>query len=53
MAFLGFILATAFYATKKLDPNDARRTFAPFYRVFIHKWYFDEAYQKVFVRPVL
>ena len=53
MAFLGFVLATVFYATKKLDPNDARRTFAWFYRVFIHKWYFDELYQKIFVRPVL
>jgi NADH-quinone oxidoreductase subunit L len=53
MALLGFVLATAFYATKKLDPNDARRTFSPFYRFFIHKWYFDEAYQTIFVRPVL
>ena len=53
MALLGFVLATAFYATKKLDPNDARRTFAPFYRFFIHKWYFDELYQRIFVRPVL
>jgi NADH-quinone oxidoreductase subunit L len=53
MALLGFILATAFYATKKLDPNDARRTFAPFYRLFVHKWWFDELYQWMFVRPAL
>jgi NADH:ubiquinone oxidoreductase subunit 5 (subunit L)/multisubunit Na+/H+ antiporter MnhA subunit len=53
MALLGFVLATAFYATKAFDPNDARRTFASFYRFFIHKWYFDEAYQKIFVRPAL
>ncbi|MCC6123411.1 MAG: NADH-quinone oxidoreductase subunit L [Pirellulales bacterium] len=53
MALLGFVLATAFYGTKRLDPNDARRTFATLYRIFIHKWYFDEAYQKIFVRPAL
>jgi NADH-quinone oxidoreductase subunit L len=53
MAMLGFAIATAFYAKKWWDPNDARRTFAMFYRFFIHKWYFDEAYQKIFVRPVL
>jgi NADH-quinone oxidoreductase subunit L len=53
MALLGFIMATAFYATKRLDPNDARRSFAMFYRIFIHKWYFDELYQKIFVKPVL
>ncbi len=53
VALLGFVLATAFYATKAFDPNDARRTFAPLYRFFIHKWYFDEAYEKIFVGPVL
>jgi NADH-quinone oxidoreductase subunit L len=53
MAALGFVIAMAFYAKKWWDPNDARRQFAPFYRFFIHKWYFDEAYQKIFVRPAL
>ena len=53
MALLGFVLATVFYGTKRLDPNDVRRTFAPFYRFFIHKWYFDEAYQQIFVRPAM
>jgi NADH:ubiquinone oxidoreductase subunit 5 (subunit L)/multisubunit Na+/H+ antiporter MnhA subunit len=53
MALLGFGIATAFYAAKRWDPNDARRTFAPFYRFFVHKWYFDELYQKIFVQPVL
>jgi NADH-quinone oxidoreductase subunit L len=52
VAALGFVLATVFYATKKLDPNDARRTFAPFYRLFVHKWWFDELYDWLFVRPM-
>jgi NADH-quinone oxidoreductase subunit L len=53
MALAGFILATAFYGVRSLDPNDARRTFAPFYSLFYHKWWFDELYQFIFVRPVL
>jgi NADH-quinone oxidoreductase subunit L len=53
MALTGFILATAFYGVQSLDPNDARKTFAPFYSLFYHKWWFDELYQFLFVRPVL
>jgi NADH:ubiquinone oxidoreductase subunit 5 (subunit L)/multisubunit Na+/H+ antiporter MnhA subunit len=53
MALAGFILATAFYGVRSLDPNDARRTFAPFYNLFYHKWWFDELYRFIFVRPIL
>jgi NADH:ubiquinone oxidoreductase subunit 5 (subunit L)/multisubunit Na+/H+ antiporter MnhA subunit len=53
VALVGFLLATAFYAVRKLDPDDARRTFAPLYRLLVHKWWFDELYALVFVRPVL
>ena len=53
MALTGFILATAFYGVRSLDPNDARKTFSPFYILFYHKWWFDELYQFLFVRPVL
>jgi len=53
MSSIGFILATAFYGVQSLDPNDARRTFAPIYNLFYHKWWFDELYQFLFVRPVL
>ena len=42
-----------FTACASLDPNDARRTFAPFYSLFCHKWWFDELYRFLFVRPVL
>jgi NADH-quinone oxidoreductase subunit L len=53
VALTGFVLATAFYGVKSLDPNDARRSFNLFYKVFYHKWWFDELYQFLFVRPVL
>ncbi|MCD4727528.1 MAG: NADH-quinone oxidoreductase subunit L, partial [Pirellulales bacterium] len=53
VALLGFLLATAFYGLRKLDPADARRTFSPLYKLFIHKWWFDELYAILFIRPVL
>jgi proton-translocating NADH-quinone oxidoreductase chain L len=53
VALAGFTLATAFYGLRKLDPADARRTFAPLYWLMAHKWWFDELYAFLFVRPVL
>ncbi len=49
----GFLLATAMYGLKRLDPNQARRRFAPLYWCFKRKWWFDELYHAIFVRPVL
>jgi NADH-quinone oxidoreductase subunit L len=49
----GFLLATAFYGLRVLDPEDARRQFAPIYRFLVRKWYFDELYAMLFVRPTL
>jgi NADH-quinone oxidoreductase subunit L len=53
VALAGFLLSTAFYGLRKLDPNDVRRTFWPVYRFLVDKWYFDELYQFILVRPVL
>jgi NADH-quinone oxidoreductase subunit L len=53
VSLLGFILATAFYGLRKLDVAEARRMFAPLYSLFVHKWWFDELYAFLFVRPVL
>ncbi len=53
VALLGFLLATAFYGWRRLDPADARRQFAPLYKLFVHKWWFDELYALLFIRPVL
>jgi NADH-quinone oxidoreductase subunit L len=52
-ALAGFLLATMFYGLKKLDPNDVSRQFAPIYRFLVHKWWFDELYAALFVRPAL
>jgi NADH:ubiquinone oxidoreductase subunit 5 (subunit L)/multisubunit Na+/H+ antiporter MnhA subunit len=52
-ALAGFILATMFYGLRTLNPDDVRRQFSPIYRWLVHKWYFDELYDAVFVRPTL
>ena len=49
----GFLLATVFYGVRWLNPAEVRQQFAPLYTFLINKWYFDELYQVVFVRPVL
>jgi len=53
VALVGFVLAAAFYWTRRLDPEDARRLFAPLYRFLWNKWWFDELYQRILVRPAL
>lgn len=52
-ALIGFGFATLFYGVRKLDPEDARKTFAPIHRFLLNKWWFDELYQVIFVRPTL
>ena len=52
-AMIGFALATVFYGLRKLDPDDVRRTFSPLYRFLAGKWFIDELYSCVLVRPVL
>jgi NADH-quinone oxidoreductase subunit L len=49
----GFLLATVFYAWRLLSAAEARQQFAPVYKFLLHKWYFDELYNAVFVRPTL
>ncbi|MBX3415403.1 MAG: NADH-quinone oxidoreductase subunit L [Pirellulales bacterium] len=52
-AIVGFLLALAFYGMHWLDAEDARRQFSPIYRFLVNKWYFDELYDFIFVRPVM
>ena len=42
-----------FYGLRKLNPDDVGRQFAPIYRFLVHKWWFDELYALLFVRPTL
>lgn len=49
----GIGLATLMYAFGWLSAEDARRHFAPLYRLLVNKWYFDELYDAVIVRPTM
>jgi len=52
-AMTGFLLATLFYAWRWLDVKEVREQFRPIYRFLLNKWWFDELYDVLFVRPVL
>ena len=50
-ALLGFLLATAFYGVRILDAEDVRRQFRIIYEFLLNKWWFDELYDRIFMRP--
>ncbi len=50
-ALAGFLLATVFYGWRILDAEDVRRQFSGLYRFLINKWWFDELYDLIFIRP--
>jgi NADH-quinone oxidoreductase subunit L len=50
-ALAGFCLATLMYGLRRLDPAEVRRQFAPLYGFLLNKWWFDELYDWLFVRP--
>jgi NADH-quinone oxidoreductase subunit L len=52
-AAIGFFLAAAVYWKQLLNPDDARRQFPGLYNLLANKWYFDELYRYLFVRPTL
>ena len=53
VALVGFVFATLFYGLRKWNPEEVRRTFPGGYNFLVHKWWFDELYAFLFVRPVL
>jgi NADH-quinone oxidoreductase subunit L len=53
VALTGFLLAVAFYGARIADPADAAKQFSGIYRFLCHKWWFDELYRFLFVRPTL
>jgi NADH-quinone oxidoreductase subunit L len=53
VALVGFSLATAMYVAHKPNPALLRRVFSPIYTLLWNKWYFDQAYWFLLVRPVL
>jgi NADH:ubiquinone oxidoreductase subunit 5 (subunit L)/multisubunit Na+/H+ antiporter MnhA subunit len=42
-----------YFVTIRLSAARAAERFSPVYRFLVHKWYFDELYWAVFVRPCL
>ncbi|MFV0297639.1 MAG: NADH-quinone oxidoreductase subunit L, partial [Hyphomicrobiaceae bacterium] len=47
----GFLLAYLFYIVSPHLPAATARAFRPIYLLFLNKWYFDELYDWLFVRP--
>jgi NADH:ubiquinone oxidoreductase subunit 5 (subunit L)/multisubunit Na+/H+ antiporter MnhA subunit len=49
----GVLLAAAMYLWKVLSPQVVAGMFRPVYTFLANRWYFDELYDAVFVKPVL
>ncbi len=52
-ALAGVLLASAIYWWRLLDAREISDQFPRMYRFLRHKWWFDELYEIVFVRPTL
>jgi NADH-quinone oxidoreductase subunit L len=52
-AILGIGFASLLYVYRVLDPAEAREQFPGVYAFLQHKWYFDELYSAMVVRPGL
>jgi NADH-quinone oxidoreductase subunit L len=52
VAVLGALTAYLFYGARLVDPGEVRRQFASLHTFLVEKWWFDELYNVMFVRPV-
>jgi NADH-quinone oxidoreductase subunit L len=50
---LGIFIAFLFYVLAPTWPAALSQTLAPLYRFLLNKWYFDELYDAIFVKPAL
>jgi NADH-quinone oxidoreductase subunit L len=48
---LGFLIAFVFYIMAPAIPVRLAKSFNPLYEFLLNKWYFDELYDGIFVRP--
>jgi NADH-quinone oxidoreductase subunit L len=53
MMALGFVIAWIFYIRRPELPAELARQHEPLYRFLLNKWYFDEIYDVLLVRPTL
>ena len=52
-AAAGLLLATIIYLWKLLNPTEIKQAFQPLYSFLWNKWWFDELYDLVFVKPTM
>ena len=52
-AIAGILLSYYYYVVKTDLPERTVKTFPALHALFFNKWYFDELYEAVFVRPAL
>jgi NADH-quinone oxidoreductase subunit L len=52
-ALIGFLLATLMYGKGLVNPEEVRRQFGAIYSFLWNKWWFDELYDNLFVKPTL
>jgi NADH-quinone oxidoreductase subunit L len=50
---VGFVVAWYFYIRRPDVPVELARQQEPLYKFLLNKWYFDELYDRIFVRPTL
>ena len=50
---IGLVFALVLYFYGVLDPNDAKEQFPDVHRFLLNKWYFDELYSTLLIRPAL
>ena len=53
MMALGFLVSWHFYIRKPALPVELARQHEPLYKFLLNKWYIDELYEVIFVRPTL
>ena len=51
MMLAGLLIAYYMYIVNREAPSALADTFPPLYRFLLNKWYFDELYDAIFVRP--
>jgi NADH-quinone oxidoreductase subunit L len=50
---VAILFASLVYYSRVLDPEDAKEAFPGLHRFLFQKWYFDELYSAILVRPAL
>jgi NADH-quinone oxidoreductase subunit L len=53
VVLLGILFASLIYLYRVLDPEESKEQFPGLYRLLANKWYFDELYSLIIVRPAL